>query len=344
MLQLLNTLFVMTPNAYLRLEGETLCVEVEREKRLQVPLHHIGSVVTFGDVMITPAVMRRCATDGRGMVLLNRNGEFNARIEGPVSGNILLRQAQYAAANNATVSLDLARACVAGKLRNARHVLLRGARDANDIADAQALRQASHLLANQIRKLPEAGDLDILRGLEGDGARIYFSAMSHLIRRDQREPFDFQRRSRRPPLDRFNALISFLYTLLVNDCRSALEGVGLDSQLGYLHAVRPGRPALALDLMEEFRPVIADRLALTLINRGQLTEKNFEPRAGGAVYLNESGRKTVVAAYQQRKQEELTHPLLEQSVPIGLLPHLQARLLARTLRGDMGTYLPFLSR
>lgn len=344
MRQLLNTLFVMTPNSYLRLEGETLCVEVEREKRLQVPLHHIGNVVAFGDVMITPAVMRRCATDGRGMVLLNRNGEFNARIEGPVSGNILLRQAQYAAANNATVSLDIARACVAGKLRNARHVLLRGARDANDIADTQSLRQASDLLANQIRKLPEAGDLDMLRGLEGDGARVYFSAMSHLIRRDQREPFNFQRRSRRPPLDRFNALISFLYTLLVNDCRSALEGVGLDSQLGYLHAVRPGRPALALDLMEEFRPVIADRLALTLINRGQLTEKNFEPRTGGAVYLNETGRKTVVTAYQQRKQEELTHPLLEQSVPIGLLPHLQARLLARTLRGDMEAYVPFLSR
>lgn len=342
--QLLNTLFVTTPNAYLRLEGETLCVEVEREKRLQVPLHHISSVVAFGDVMLTPAVLRRCAKDGRGVVLLDRNGEFSARVEGPISGNILLRQAQHAAAGNPFTALGIARACVAGKLRNARQVLLRGARDAKDAEDTQHLRQASQLLANQIRKLPETENLDVLRGLEGDGARVYFAAIPWLIRADQRQAFNFERRSRRPPLDRFNALISFLYTLLVNDCRSALEGVGLDPQLGFLHVVRPGRPALALDLMEEFRPVIADRLALTLINRGQLTEHSFEPRVGGAVYLNEQGRKVVLAAYQQRKQEELTHPLLEQTVAIGLLSHIQARLLARTLRGDMEGYLPFLNR
>jgi CRISPR-associated protein Cas1 len=344
MRQLLNTLFVTTPNSYLRLEGETLCVEVEREKRLQVPLHHIGSVVTFGDVMLTPAVLRRCAQDGRGVVLLDRNGEFSARVEGPISGNILLRQAQHTAASNPLTLLSIARACVAGKLRNARQVLLRGAREAKCIGDNQSLRQASRLLANQIRKLPETMELNVLRGLEGDGARVYFAAIPWLIRADQRQVFSFERRSRRPPLDRFNALISFLYTLLVNDCRSALEGVGLDPQLGFLHVVRPGRPALALDLMEEFRPIIADRLALTLINRGQLTKQSFEVRIGGAVYLNEQGRKVVLAAYQQRKQEELTHPVLEQSVTIGLLPHIQARLLARTLRGDIDSYLPFLSR
>ncbi|QBQ55267.1 type I-C CRISPR-associated endonuclease Cas1c [Nitrosococcus wardiae] len=344
MRQLLNTLFVTTPNAYLRLEGETLCVEVEREKRLQVPLHHIGSVVAFGDVMLTPAVLRRCAQDGRGVVLLDRNGEFSARIEGPVSGNILLRQAQHDAAGNALTALGIARACVVGKLRNARQVLLRGAREAKNTEDTQSLQQASRLLANQIRKLPEVVDLDLVRGLEGDGARIYFAAIPLLIRANQRKVFNFERRSRRPPLDRFNALISFLYTLLVNDCRSALEGVGLDPQLGFLHAVRPGRPALALDLMEEFRPIMVDRLALTLINRGQLTEQNFESRVGGAVYLSEQGRKVVLTAYQQRKQEELTHPLLEQTVAIGLLPHVQARLLARTLRGEMEGYLPFLTR
>lgn len=344
MRQLLNTLFVTTPNAYLRLEGETLCVEVEREKRLQVPLHHIGSVVAFGDVMLTPAVLRRCAQDGRGVVWLDRNGQFSARVEGPVSGNILLRQAQYAAAGSQLTALSIARACVAGKLQNSRHVLLRGARDAKDNKDIQNLRQTSRLLASQIRKLPETMDLDVLRGLEGDGARVYFAATSWLIRVDQRLVFNFERRSRRPPLDRFNALISFLYTLLVNDCRSALEGVGLDPQLGFLHAVRPGRPALALDLMEEFRPILADRLALTLINRGQLTEQSFEARIGGAVYLNEQGRKVVLAAYQQRKQKELTHPVLGQSVTIGLLPHIQARLLARALREDMEGYLPFLNR
>lgn len=344
MRQLLNTLFVMTPNAYLRLEGETLCVEVEREKRLQVPLHHLGSVVTFGDVLITPAVLRRCAADGRSVVLLDRNGGFAARVEGPVSGNILLRQAQHAAAGDVKTTLDIARACIAGKLRNARHVLVRGARAGNDAGDAQALRQASRLLANHIRKLAAAADLETLRGLEGDGAGTYFSVISHLIRPDRREAFSFERRSRRPPLNRFNALISFFYTLLANDCRSALEGVGLDPQLGYLHAVRPGRPGLALDLMEEFRPIIADRLALTLINRGQLTDQSFESRTGDAVYLTEQGRKVCVGAYQECKKEEVTHPLLEQAVPVGLLPHLQAHLLARTLRGDVEGYVPFLSR
>jgi CRISPR-associated protein Cas1 len=342
--QLLNTLFVMTPNAYMRLEGETVCVEVDKQKKLQVPLHHLGSVVIFGDVMVTPAVMRRCADEGRSLVLLDRNGQFSARLEGPVSGNILLRQAQFAAAVDAAATVEIARACVAGKLHNSRHVLLRGARDAKDKADIEALRQTARLLAHHVRKLPETLELETLRGLEGDSARVYFSGIPHLIRSDQRETFEFERRNRRPPRDRFNALISFLYTLVENDCRSALEGVGLDPQQGYLHAVRPGRAGLSLDLMEEFRPILADRLALTLVNRNQLTEKSFEPRPGGAVYLNEQGRKTVIAAYQQRKQEELTHPLLEQTVPIGLLPHIQARLLARTLRGDMEGYLPFLNR
>jgi len=307
-------------------------------------LHHIGGVVTFGDVLVSPAVLQRCAGEGRGVMLLDRNGNFCARVEGPVSGNILLRQAQHKAAGDSKLTLALARACIAGKLRNARQVVLRGARDSHDSEDTGALRQTSRLLANHIRKLPEVADLDTLRGIEGDGARVYFSAITNLIRRDQREIFQFRQRSRRPPLDQFNALISFLYTLLIHDCRSALEGVGLDPQLGFLHAVRPGRPALALDLMEEFRPVLADRLALTLVNRGQLTERDFEHRIGGAVYLNEQGRKVVIAAYQQRKQEELNHPLLDQTVPVGLLPHVQARLLARALRGDMEGYLPFLSR
>jgi len=342
MRQLLNTLFVTTPNAYIRLEGETLCVEVDREKKLQVPLHHLGSLVIIGDVMVTPAVLHRCAEEGRSVVWLNRQGQFSARLEGPVSGNILLRQAQHSAARDGAITVNIARACIAGKLRNSRHVLLRGARDTKNKGDADALRQAARLLANHLRELPDASNLDILRGLEGDSARVYFAALLYLVRSEQRDTFSFQKRTRRPPLDRFNALLSFVYTLLVHDCRSALEGVGLDPQLGYLHAVRPGRPALALDLMEEFRPVIADRLAVTLINRGQLTSSSFEQRSGGAVYLNDQGRKTVITAYQQRKQDELNHPLLEQSVPMGLLPHIQARFLARTLRGDMEGYLPFL--
>ena len=341
MRHLLNTLYVMTQGAYLHLEGETLVVEVERQKRLQVPMHHLGSVVIFGDVLISPAALHRCADDGRGVMLLDRHGRFKARLEGSLSGNILLRQAQHRAA--ATQALDMARAFVAGKLRNARQVVLRGARESRDDGDREALRQCGRLLAGHIRRLPGAATLDEARGIEGDGARVYFEAVRHLIRADARETFSFERRSRRPPLDRFNALISFIYTLLVHDCRAAVEAVGLDSQLGFLHAVRPGRPALALDLMEEFRP-LADRLALTLINRGQLTAQDFEPRPGGAVYLSETGRKTVLAAHQQRKQEEVSHALLQQPVPIGLLPHVQARLLARVLRGDMEGYLPFLVR
>ena len=341
MRHLLNTLYVMTQGAYLHLEGETLVVEIERQKRLQVPLHHLGSVVIFGDIMVSPAALHRCADDGRGVVLLDRHGQFKARLEGPLSGNILLRQAQHRAA--ATQALELARAFVAGKLRNARQIVLRGARDSGNDTDREALRQSGRLLAGHIRRLPSAATLDEARGVEGDGARVYFSAVRYLIRADAREAFSFERRTRRPPLDRFNALLSFLYTLLVHDCRTALESVGLDAQLGFLHAVRPGRPALALDLMEEFRP-LADRLALTLINRGQLTEKDFEARPGGAVYLSETGRKTVLAAYQQRKQEEIGHALLQQPAPVGLLPHIQARLLARALRGDVEGYLPFLIR
>lgn len=341
MRHLLNTLYVMTQGAYLHLEGETLVVEIERQKRLQVPLHHLGSVVIFGDIMVSPAALHRCADDGRGVVLLDRRGQFKARLEGPLSGNILLRQAQHRAA--ATQALELARAFVAGKLRNARQIVLRGARDSKNELDREALRQSGRLLAGHIRHLPSATILDEARGVEGDGARVYFAAVRCLIRADARETFSFERRSRRPPLDRFNALISFLYTLLVHDCRTAVEGVGLDAQLGFLHAVRPGRPALALDLMEEFRPM-ADRLALTLVNRGQLTEKDFEARPGGAVYLSETGRKTVLAAYQQRKQEEIGHALLQQPVPVGLLPHIQARLLARVLRRDVEGYLPFLIR
>jgi len=344
MKQLLNTLFVTTPKAYVHLEGDTLRVEVEREKKLQVPLHHLGAIVTFGDVLMSPRLLHRCADDGRAVVLLDRNGGFKARLEGAVSGNILLRQAQFRCAENAGQALEIARACVAGKLRNCRYVLLRGARDSRDAGDIDRLRQAARLLTGHIRKLPQAADADALRGLEGDGARVYFGALPALIRKDQREIFHFERRSRRPPLDRFNALLSFLYALVMSDCRSALEGVGLDPQLGFLHAIRPGRAALALDLMEEFRPVVGDRLALTLINRGQLTRHDFDERSGGAVYLSDQGRRTVITAYQSRKQDELSHPLLDQPCPVGLLPHIQARLLARVIRGDMEGYLPFLAR
>lgn len=342
MRQILNTLYVMTPNAYVHLENETLRVEVEGEKKLQVPLHHLGSVVCFGDVLVSPALMHRCAEDGRSVVLLNRNGRFMARVEGAVSGNILLRQAQFRSAENPVFTLDTVRSIVAGKLRNARQVLLRGAREADDEADRAALDRASDSLAASIRALPAAANLDTVRGIEGEAARTYFDNLTRLLRKDARAAFAMNGRSRRPPRDRFNALLSFVYSMVMNDCRSALESVGLDPQLGFLHAVRPGRAALALDLMEEFRAILADRLVLTLINRGQISEKDFEERPGGAVHMQDDARKTVVVAYQERKQEELTHPLLESKTPFGLLPDLQARFLARAIRGEMEGYLPFL--
>lgn len=339
-----NTLYVTTPDAYLRLEGETVCVMVDQQKRLQVPLHHLGALVLFDHVMLSPALLGRCAEDGRSVVWLNRSGRFQARLEGPVNGNILLRQAQFRAAEDGKAALGLARAMVAGKLRNSRQVLMRGAREAKSDTEREALVKSTRILATQIRKLPQAETLDALRGFEGDAARLYFESLPAVMREPIREQFPFEARSRRPPRDAFNALISFLYTLVLADCRSALETVGLDPQLGFLHAVRPGRPALALDLLEEFRAPLADRLALTLVNRGQIQPGDFDCREGGAVLLNDKGRKTVITAYQERKQETLTHPLLQQDTPIGLLPHLQARLLARFLRQDIPAYVPYLQR
>jgi CRISPR-associated protein Cas1 len=223
-------------------------------------------------------------------------------------------------------------------------VLLRGARDNQNDTERATLVQNARLVAGHLRKLPHAPDLDSLRGEEGNAARIYFQSLQYLIRQPVRGDFAFDVRSRRPPTDSMNAMLSFLYAVLLHDCRSALETVGLDPQLGFLHAVRPGRAALALDLLEEFRSVVADRLALTLVNRGQIQANHFDRRDGGAVLLNDEGRKTVITAYQERKQETLTHPVLEHEVPIGLLPHVQARLLARYLRGDVSAYVPYLHK
>lgn len=344
MRQILNTLYVTTPHSYVHLENDTLRVEVERETKLRVPLHHLGAVVCFGNVLFSPAAMHRCADNGIGLVFLDHNGRFKARLEGAVSGNILLRRAQHQQAGDTAFALETARAIIAGKIRNSRHVLLRGARDVNDEEDAQILRTAAEHLAASLRAAALAADLDTLRGVEGEAAKTYFEAMPALVKRDVRAAFTMNGRSRRPPRDRFNALISFLYSMLMNDCRSALEAVGLDPQLGFLHAVRPGRAALALDLMEEFRALIADRLALTLVNRGQIGENDFREREGGAVQLEGEARKTVIVAYQERKQEEITHPLLESKMPLGLVPLLQARLLARTVRGEMDGYLPFFAK
>ncbi len=342
-MQLLNTLYVTTPESYLHLENDTVRIEVEHETRLRVPLHHVGSLVCFGNVKLSTPLMYRLADDGIGLVLLDGNGRFKARLEGPVSGNVLLRQAQHTCSATPTFALGIARCCVAGKIKNARQVLQRGAREAKDPAEAAKLTRVADDLAASLRALPAATDLDTLRGVEGEAARQYFSGLNLIIRPEAREAFQMDGRSRRPPRDRVNALLSFLYSMLMNDCRSAAEAAGLDPQVGFLHALRPGRAALALDLMEEFR-AIADRVALTLINRSQINAGDFVEREGGAVLLEGDARKAVVVAWQERKQEEITHPLLQQAIPLGMIPLVQARLLARSLRGEMPEYLPFILR
>jgi CRISPR-associated protein Cas1 len=294
--------------------------------------------------MVSPALMHRLADEGKSLVLLDDSGRFKARLEGPVSGNILLRQAQHRAAGDAAATLELARACVAGKLKNSRSVLQRGAREAEDDSEAARLTRTADNLAASLRAAAVATTLDELRGVEGEAARGYFEALNLVVKPAFRTTFQLNGRTRRPPLDRLNTVISFLYAMLMNDCRSALEACGLDPQLGFLHAVRPGRAALALDLQEEFRAVLCDRLALTLINRGQVGEKDFALREGGAVMLNDRGRRTVVTAWQDRKQEEVTHPLTESRLPFALLPFIQARFMARALRGEMEGYLPYMAK
>lgn len=342
-MQLLNTLYVTQPESYLRLENKTLRVEIEHELRMQVPLHHLCSVVCFGHVGVSLPLMHTLAENCISLVMLDANGRFKARLEGATNGNVLLRQAQHRQAAAPAFALEIARSCLAGKIKNARQVLLRGAREAKAEQEIEKLSRGANDLAASLRALPMQNSLDALRGVEGDAAHKYFSQINLLVKPDQREHFRMDGRTRRPPLDRMNALMSFLYSMWMNDCRSALETVGLDPQIGFLHTVRPGRAALALDLMEEFRPA-ADRLALTLINRGQIGADDFSIREGGAVSLEPTGRKAVVIAFQERKQEALTHPLLAQPVPLGLIPLVQARLLARAIRGDVDTYIPFIVR
>ena len=340
-MQLLNTLYVTIPESYLHLDNDTVRLEVEHETRLRVPLHHLGAIVCFGNIRVSLPLMHRMGDEGTTLVLLDEHGRFKARLEGAVSGNVLLRRAQHLCSMNEGFTADVARNCIAGKIRNCRQVLQRGARESKCEEDSVALTRAANDLAASLRALPEVTTPDALRGVEGEAARQYFAALNFLIRPDARAAFQMDGRTRRPPRDRMNALLSFIYALLMNDCRSAIEASGLDPQVGFLHVLRPGRAALALDLMEEFR-FLADRLALTLINREQIDPADFVVREGGAVMLEGDARKTVLVAYQERKQESLSHPLLNEKVMVGLLPHLQARLLARAIRGDTENYIPFL--
>jgi CRISP-associated protein Cas1 len=340
---LLNTLYVQTQGSYIRLDHETLKIEVEQKPVFQIPLHHLGTIAVFGNVLISPFLIHRCAEDGRDLVWLTEYGQFRARLAGSTTGNVLLRRSQHSALDKTDITLAIARYIVAGKLQNARSVLMRAAREANDDSDRNALTTAAKIQADSIKTIEKAEDLDKLRGTEGYAAKAYFAAFTHMIRTN-RDVFALTERSRRPPRDPINAMLSFIYTLLANECIAACEGVGLDPQVGFLHALRPGRPALALDLMEELRATLADRLVLTLINRNQIKPDDFIDRPGGAIYLTDDARKTVLAAYQKRKQEEVPHIVTSSKTPFGLVAHIQARLLARHLRGDIPTYQPFIHR
>ena len=344
MKQLLNTLYVQTQGSYLHLDHDTLKLELGEERRpFQMPLHHLGSIAVFGNVLVSPFLIHRCAEDGRNIVWFSRGGRFKGRLSGPTSGNVMLRLAQHRAANATDAATAIARSLVAGKMQNARSVLLRAARENENGLHAAGLRDAASLHAQLVRRLPSLNHIDHIRGAEGDAARTYFSVFGKMVRNSE-PAFQMQGRSRRPPQDRVNAMLSFVYAVLVNECAAACEGVGLDPQIGFLHSVRPGRPSLALDLMEELRAPLADRLVLTLINRKQVKAKQFIERPGGAVEMSDDVRRTVLEAYQRRKQEEIRHSVLERNVPFGLVPHAQARLLARHLRGDMPDYAPFIIR
>lgn len=341
MKRLLNTLYITTPNASLSRDGETVVVKVEGETRLQLPIHTLGSLVCFGPVRCSPLLMGLCAERKVTISFLSVYGRFLARVEGPVSGNVLLRREQYRKADDDNFSAEVARSIILAKIANSRTVLLRAARECDTADKAEALRTAAAELSCHITGLMKPIPLASIRGKEGDAARTYFDVFNHLIKTPS-EDFRFDERNRRPPLDNVNALLSFVYTLLARDVASALEGVGLDPAVGFLHTDRPGRPGLALDIMEEFRAYIADRLVLNLINLRQVKPEGFVKTESGAVTMDDTTRKTVLVEYQKKKQEEIKHQFIQEEVAIGLLPHVQAMLLARFLRGDLDGYPPFI--
>jgi CRISP-associated protein Cas1 len=343
MKQHLNTLFVTTQGAYVHCEGEAALVRIEKETRLRVPLHMIGGVVCFGQVSCSPSFMGRCGEHGITITHLTEYGRFLARVEGPVSGNVLLRKAQYKKSDDAVNSSEIARTIVRAKVANCRTVLLRMLRDHPGISGVDAVAEAIGRFSNTLERLERPQPLDTVRGIEGESARYYFEVFDHLILA-QKEDFFFKSRNRRPPLDNVNSLLSFVYTLLTHDARSALESVGLDPAVGFLHRDRPGRPGLALDLMEEFRPVLGDRFVLAMVNKRQLRSNGFRKSESGAVLMEDETRKQILSAYQERKQETIIHPFLNEETTVGLLLHLQARLLAGFLRGDLDAYPPFIWR
>ena len=340
MKRLLNTLYVTSPNRYLSLDGENVVISEKNEEVGRVPLHNLEMIVTFGYTGASPALMGACASKNVGLVFLSGNGRFIARVVGEVYGNVTLRKEQYRRSEQKEESLAIARNCIIGKVYNSRWILERAARDYSMRLDAEKLRSKSGFLASSLTKIRNCRSASELLGLEGEAASVYFSVFDDLILQ-QKEDFHFTGRNRRPPTDEVNAMLSFAYTLLARDCAAALEGVGLDPYVGFLHRPRPGRTSLALDLMEELRAVYADRFVLTCINQKTILPKHCIKQESQAVLLTDEGRRAFLRDWQLRKQQMIQHPFLCEKIPWGLVPYVQALLLARTLRGDLEGYPPF---
>lgn len=335
----LNTLYITNDEAYVRKEHETFVVEVDNKKVFQAPIHSIENIVCFGFKPLTPQLMAFCAENNVGISYLTESGKFLAKVYGSQHGNVFLRKSQYAISDSDIESLKIAKPIIAAKISNYRQILLRYQRNHPDICP-DSVFVASELLGKRLIKIENVESLTELIGYEGECANVYFGVLSNLIT-SQKEDFIFNQRTKRPPLDPVNAILSFLYAIIANDVRSALETVGLDPQVGFLHKIRPGRPSLALDILEEFRAYLGDRIMLNLINLKQLTIKDFEIRETGEVRITDKARKEILNTYQKRKQEEIIHPFLGEKMTIGLLAHIQSQLLARYVRGDMDFYPPF---
>lgn len=341
MRRLLNTLFVTTEDAYLSLDGENVLVNREKQVVARFPLHNFSNIISFSYAGASPALMGACAERQIGLAFCTPRGRFLARVCGEISGNVLLRKTQYRHADAPNGACRIARCMIFGKLYNARWSIERTCRDHALRVDCEKLKDASKRIKELLPQVLEEGNLDSLRGLEGIGATAYFGVLDHMLL-NQKDAFYFHGRNRRPPLDRVNAMLSFAYSLLAHDCASALESVGLDAYVGFLHRDRAGRESLALDLMEELRPCLADRFVITLVNNRVLRPDDFEIRESGAVMLTDQARKTFLKSWQERKRETITHPYLGEKIPWGLVPYIQALLLARYLREDLDDYPPFL--
>lgn len=340
MRKLLNVLYVTTPESYLSKDGQNVVVSVNQEEKFRIPIINLEGIVTFGYIGASPGLMRLCADNGVSLAFLSPNGRYIGRFQGPVHGNVLLRKTQYNNAIDEVQSLHYSRLFIAGKIQNYKAILQRFERDNGDNPEVEA---AVRVLESEKKMVLSAHSPSQLIGFEGDAANSYFGVFPHLILH-QKEDFSFHGRNRHPPKDKVNAMLSFVYTLLANETAAALETVGLDPYVGFLHKLRPGRQSLALDLMEEMRAYLGDRLVLSLINRKQLSRKDFIVQGEESVLMTDEGRKVLLSAWQKRKLETIVHPYLEEKIPIGLLPYVQAQLLARALRGDIDDYPVFLIR